>query len=30
MTLDQAAAAAVTFIREGLEKAMNLYNGEVG
>ena len=30
MTLDQAAAAAMTFIREGLEKAMNQYNGEVG
>ncbi|HNW95345.1 MAG TPA: aminoacyl-tRNA hydrolase [Anaerolineaceae bacterium] len=30
MTLEQAAAAARTFIREGLEKAMNQYNGEVG
>jgi len=30
ITLDQAAAAAMTFIREGLEKAMNQYNGEVG
>jgi len=30
MTLEQAAAAARTFILEGLEKAMNQYNGEVG
>ncbi|MEL7645186.1 MAG: aminoacyl-tRNA hydrolase [Anaerolineaceae bacterium] len=30
MTLDQAAAAAQTFIRDGLEKAMNQFNGEVG
>jgi len=30
MTLEQAAAAARAFIRDGLEKAMNQYNGEVG
>ncbi|MFZ3070146.1 MAG: aminoacyl-tRNA hydrolase [Anaerolineaceae bacterium] len=30
MVLDQAAQAALTFIHEGLEKAMNVYNGEVG
>ncbi len=30
MTLDQATAAVQTFIRDGLEKAMNQYNGEVG
>ena len=30
MTLDQATAAALSFARDGLEKAMNQYNGEVG
>ncbi len=30
MTLDQATSAALSFVRDGLEKAMNLYNGEVG
>jgi PTH1 family peptidyl-tRNA hydrolase len=30
MTLDQAGSAALCFVREGLEKAMNQYNGEVG
>ncbi len=30
MVLDQAADAAETFIRAGIEAAMNKYNGEVG
>lgn len=30
MTLDQATSAALSFVRDGLETAMNLYNGEVG
>lgn len=30
MTLDQAISAALSFARDGLEKAMNQYNGEVG
>lgn len=30
MVLDQAADAAETFIRAGIEAAMNQYNGEVG
>lgn len=30
MVLNQAADAALTFIREGMQAAMNQYNGEVG
>jgi PTH1 family peptidyl-tRNA hydrolase len=30
MVIDQACAAVLTFISDGLERAMNIYNGEVG